>query len=276
MKSLGIVACGVFVAGSLILASPAALAQRPPHSGGGGARVAAPAGGGGGGHAQVAPRASRPSGGGYAQAVPRGSRPSGGRPVVGTAVPRGSVPGYHPPNHYPYYRPYYGGYYGYPYYGYGYGYPYYGYGYGWGWGIGLSFYYSPYWWGFGAPWYGYAPYGGYGYPYWGYGPYGSYESGYGGGGAQPAESPTGQIELKVKPKEAQVYVDGYFVGSVEDFQGWGKRLTVKAAPEPGQVHKIEFRYPGYETLSFEVSMTPGQSITYRGELTKTAQEQPKR
>jgi len=193
-------------------------------------------------------------------------------------VPRGSVPGYRPPSHYPY-RPYYGGHYGYPYYGYGY--PYWGYGYGypyygWGWGLGLSFYYDAGWWGFGLgwPWYGYAPYGSYGYaPYGSYGLYGSY-SGYGEESSRPAESPTGQIQLKVKPKEAQVYVDGYFVGSVEDFEGWGKHLTVKAAPEPGQVHKIEIRYPGYETLSFEVSMTPGQSITYRGELKKGAPEQP--
>jgi hypothetical protein len=270
MKCSGIVVCGVFVAGSLLLANPAALAQHAPHSGG--TRAVAPAGGGG--HAQAVPRASRPSGPVHAQAVPRGGRPVGGRPVVGTAVPRGSVPGYHPPyNHYPY-HPYYP-YYGYPYYGWGY--PSYGYGYGWGWGIGLSFYYSPYWWGFGSPWWnGYAPYGWYGYPYWGYGPYGSYDPNAGGSASQPAESPTGQIELKVKPKEAQVYVDGYFVGSVGDFEGWGKRLTVKAAPEPGQTHKIEFRYPGYETLSFDVSTTPGQSITYRGELKKAATEQPKR
>jgi hypothetical protein len=208
-------------------------------------------------------------GGGHVQAVPRGSRPIGSRPTVGTAVPRGSVPGYHPPYYRPYYRPYYGsGYYGYPYYGYGYGY-----GYPWGLGLGFSFYYDPFWWGFGGPWYGYGSYGWNGYGSYGYGPYGPYGYGNGGASYRSADYATGELKLKVKPKEAQVYVDGYFVGSVEDFDGWGKHLTVKAAPDPGQTHKIEIRYPGHESLSFEISMTPGQEITYRGELKKAQPEQ---
>jgi hypothetical protein len=183
--------------------------------------------------------------------------------MIGTAAPRGTV-------YRQGYRPLYPGYYRYPslYRSYYYNPFYYG-------SFGLGFYYNPFWWGFGSPWYGYGAYGWYGgdpYGWYGYSPYGGY--GYGGYGRyRPADYATGEIQLKVKPKEAQVYVDGYFVGSVEDFDGWGKRLTVKAAPDPGQTHKIEIRYSGYETLSFETSMTPGQSITYRGEMKKVQPEQ---
>jgi len=162
-------------------------------------------------------------------------------------VPRGEVK---PPDgggYYPVY-PSYPGYYP------GFGYPYYGYDY-WGFGLG-SFYYDPFWWGF-SPWYG-------GYPY---GPYGYYGYGSGGYSYRQSDQLTGEIKLKVKPKEAEVYVDGYFVGIVDDFDGAFQHLTVKS----GQPHRIEVRRPGFETLSFEVNVEPGQTISYRGEMQKTPQ-----
>jgi hypothetical protein len=130
--------------------------------------------------------------------------------------------------------------------GYGYGY---GYGYG-GFGLG-SFYYDPFWWGY-SPWYG----SGYGYGY-GYG-YGGY------GYRQSADQLTGEVKLKVQPKEAEVYVDGFFVGVVDDFDGAFQHLTVKV----GEPHRIEIRRAGYETLGFEVKVEPDQTVTYRGEMQK--------
>jgi hypothetical protein len=127
---------------------------------------------------------------------------------------------------------------------------YYGGFYPWGYGgFGLGGYYGYYdpWF---DPWYGgaggyYSPGGGY------YGPQ-YYSSGYGY---------EGQLRLKVKPTHATVYVDGYFAGSVDDFDGIFQRLRLESGP-----HRIEVRADGYEPLSFEVRILPDRTVTYDGEL----------
>ncbi len=73
----------------------------------------------------------------------------------------------------------------------------------------------------------------------------------------------GSIKLKVKPREASVFVDGYYVGIVDDFDGLFQRLHVAAGP-----HRVEISAPGYETLSFDVRVPEDETVTYRGELQK--------
>lgn len=207
----------------------------------------------------------RMSGDSAGQAVPRESRPRGDRPSTGAAVSRGSAPpnrggsdhggygGYYG-NYGGYYGNYgYGSYYGYDpfFYGFGsslrYGLPYY-------WGFGASYYYDPFYWGssYYDPSYG----GGQGM----YGPRGYYGAG--------NYRLVGDLKLKVQPKEAEVYVDGYFAGSVDDFDGVFQSLRLEAELGPGMAHRVEIRCQGYEPVSFEVRITPGHSITYRGELQK--------
>ena len=108
---------------------------------------------------------------------------------------------------------------------------------------------------------------GYGYPYYG-GFYGPYDPWY---GWYPTYAPAsytygyeGSLRLKVKPRNAEVFVDGYYVGIVDDFDGIFQRLHLDAGP-----HRIEIRAPGYETLSFDVRIDPDHTTTYRGELAKT-------
>ena len=126
----------------------------------------------------------------------------------------------------------------------------YPYGYG-AFGLGY-FYYDPY------TWYGYDPYryGG-GYPYYG-GGYGGYP--YGGYG-NSTRYEFGDLRLQVEPRHAEVYVDGYFAGHVDDFDGIFQSLTL----EDGG-HKIEIVAPGYETLEVDVRIMPGRKITYKGAL----------
>ena len=86
------------------------------------------------------------------------------------------------------------------------------------------------------PWWGYGyPYGGYGYGH-GYGlGYGSgYGYGYGGYGAYqgPTYQIYGGLRLKVKPREAEVFVDGYFAGVVDDFDGAFQQLNLDVGPAP--------------------------------------------
>lgn len=160
--------------------------------------------------------------GGPEQAVPRYSRPRGDRPVTGQAIPRSQAPPIDR-DRFRYYPSYYS-----PYrdgaFGLGY------------------FYYDPFWWtspAYGSP-YWYPPYYGYGYG-----------SGYANGG----------LRLKVRPRQAEVYVDGYYVGIVNEFDGVFQRLNLDSGP-----HRIEVRAPGYEPLVFDVRIQPGETITYRREL----------
>jgi hypothetical protein len=183
-------------------------------------------------------------------------RPHGIRPSIASPRIVGGV-GYRP-----YYRPYYYPYgrgfslgiyssFGYPY---GYAYPYFG-------------YRNPYYYGFGYP-HGYA----YPYPYYGdsYG-YGSgygYDSGVGYGYGYPGLAGTayGGLRIQGAPAKSQVFVDGYYAGIVEDFEGPFRRLNLEAG-----VHRVEIRVPGEAPLApmtFEVNIQPGQTVTYHAQLTR--------
>lgn len=179
--------------------------------------------------------------------TPAFSRPRRDRTVVGEAVPRGSVPssGGVPVGIYDSFYGY-GSFWGSPFYRdrhYGYGWPYY-----WGaFGLGY-FYYDPFWW-------SYPYYGGYGYPsYGGYG-YG----GYGGGGGYVSD--VGSLRLKVKPRHAKVFVDGYFEGYVDNFDGLLQKMKLRPGP-----HRIEVRADGFEPIMFDVNVTPGETITYKADM----------
>ena len=102
-------------------------------------------------------------------------------------------------------------------------------------------------------------YGGYYDPYNGsYDPYGGY-SGYPQSGYTSGYE--GKLQLKVKPRDASVSVDGYYVGLVDDFDGVFQRLHLEAGP-----HRMEISAPGYEPLTFDVRIEPNQTLTYHGEL----------
>jgi hypothetical protein len=171
--------------------------------------------------------------GGARVAVPRGSG-GGGRPVYPGGAGRRTV----------IVQP--RGYYGYPYYYPRYYYPYSSFYYGagyfdtfgyWGAGWGPGFGYSAY------------PYGGYGYPGYAY-------SGYGYN--------TGRVRLEVQPRDAEVFIDGYYAGQVDDFDGRLQGLTLETGG-----YSVEIRKPGWETLTFDVRVTPGRTTHYKGELIPT-------
>jgi hypothetical protein len=180
-------------------------------------------------------------------AATNGTRPRGNNPIVSTAVPRGTVP---PPS--AALSPsvvYYGGF--------------------WPWGFGGvgfgSYYgslYDPYLFALSDP---YAPYvaGSYGYGLPGYGASNDGISGYGypALGAPDPFRPDGALRLKVKPRDAQVFVDGYYAGVVDDFDGAFQRLRLSDGP-----HRIEVRAPGYGTLMFNVAIQFDETTTYEGEL----------
>ena len=201
--------------------------------------------------------------------MPPYSRARNGAPVTGYAVPRGSVATLPPIISGPvFWGP--DNWYFYP----------------WGFGgLGLGYFWDPWMW---SGYYG--GYGGYGYGYGGYpwvDPYwgGAGVGGGGGGGAYARDDdddddataaapapgtapnpldpnlPTGGLRLKVEPRDAEVLVDGFLAGRVDDFDGAMQRLRITEGP-----HRIELRAPGYESATFEVTIVVGQTTTYKTEL----------
>jgi hypothetical protein len=106
-------------------------------------------------------------------------------------------------------------------------------------------------------------YGGLGFGFYGYGA--SYDPWFYGGGYQygSANVEPGALRLKVKPREAQVSVDGFYVGIVDDFDGIFERLHLEAGP-----HRVDINAEGYEPLTFDVQVQPGRTTTYTGALLK--------
>jgi hypothetical protein len=71
----------------------------------------------------------------------------------------------------------------------------------------------------------------------------------------------GGVRIDLPQRDAQVYVGGYYVGSVDDFDGVFQQLNLEPGP-----HRIEIRAPGYEPIAFDVRVEPGRTITYRASM----------
>ncbi len=119
--------------------------------------------------------------------------------------------------------------------GFGYGHPFYG----------APYFYNPYWWGFYGGFYG----GFWGYPSFAYGPYPYY--GYPG---YAYYDPSADLRLQVTPRTAEVYVDGYLIGTVDDFDGVFQRVHM-----PLGEHEITIYAAGYRSIGQRMLLRPFQS-----------------
>ena len=113
---------------------------------------------------------------------------------------------------------------------------------------GYSRYYDP--WGYGAFGLGYLAYSPWAWSPYYYSPYGygsgaGYGGGYGYGGGPGAYGyDVGGVRLKVEPRDAEVYVDNYFAGHVDDFDGMFQSLKLDSGG-----YRIEVRKPGLHRSS---------------------------
>jgi len=260
-------AVGAALFAAMLVAAPT-LAQRHavPRSGGGG--------GGGGGGSFSGHSGGGPSGGGGGAHRPSGGGP-GGSPGHGGGGWSGG--GYH--GGYDTHRPT-GGYHhgggGHNHYYYPYYYPYYSFTFGYGWPYYYSPYYygyypySPYYYGYYRP-YGY--YGGYYPPYYGYssapsggGSYeggASYDDGYAAGGG------VGAIALRVRPKSAEVYLDGRYVGVAGSYDGYPGYLWV-----PTGTHRLELVQDGYTNLDQKIEVASGQVTELKLQMQEGVADRP--
>jgi len=72
-------------------------------------------------------------------------------------------------------------------------------------------------------------------------------------------SQSGVLELEVEPRTADVYVDGFFVGTADDVAQNG--LVLRAGR-----HWVDVRASGYETLTVQITIVAGQYSRYRRDL----------
>ena len=73
--------------------------------------------------------------------------------------------------------------------------------------------------------------------------------------------PLAVVETAVRPKRAEVRVDGEYVGEARDYNGRWDRLWLA----PG-AHVIEFALAGYQTLSRTMDLAPGAYLLLSDEL----------
>ncbi len=122
--------------------------------------------------------------------------------------------------------------------------------------------------GYGGGWY-YPGYGGYWWPYGSYGWYGGgwgYPGGWGAGGWGGGvyyhdRRDGGSLRVLVDPAEARVYVDGYYAGVVDDFDGLLQRLHVS----PGR-HEIALKLEGHKTHRMRVYVGPDATLKLHHEM----------
>lgn len=146
-----------------------------------------------------------------------------------------------------------GGYYGGGWYGY---YPrhYYYYGPYWGWGLG--------WWWDDHYWYGAYP-GRYHYPYGydrRYDRYGRYGDEYGTAGA---------LDLDVAPGRTQVWLDGRYTGTVDDFDGFPQYLWLDKG-----VYDLVLYLDGYQTIARQITVRPGAVMSIDDRLERGESVRP--
>jgi hypothetical protein len=79
----------------------------------------------------------------------------------------------------------------------------------------------------------------------------------------------GGLRFESSPGSAQIYVDGRYVGVIDDFGLSGRALDLDEG-----AHRVELRAAGYATLDFDVAITAYQTTRYRGELQRLSQEAP--
>jgi hypothetical protein len=81
------------------------------------------------------------------------------------------------------------------------------------------------------------------------------------------QRPYGYVRLDVEPSTAEVYVDGEYKGTVDDFRNAHRQLSVGS-------HRIDVVESGYRRTSFTARVTPGETTTYRTNLARAGQSAP--
>ena len=88
-----------------------------------------------------------------------------------------------------------------------------------------------------------------------YGPYPWWPSAAYGWGYNPVFDYRAEVRIQATPRDAAVYVDGFYAGVVDDFDGTFQRLPLT----PGG-HKIELFMDGFRTVKRNLYLQPGATM----------------
>jgi hypothetical protein len=80
-------------------------------------------------------------------------------------------------------------------------------------------------------------------------------------GVQPGQANSGGVSFDITPGDAELFVDGNDVGTVDQFTPTSQPLGLTAGR-----HRVEIRAQGYQTISLDVNIVAGQVIPYQGNL----------
>ena len=69
----------------------------------------------------------------------------------------------------------------------------------------------------------------------------------------------GSLRIVDAPRYAQVFVDGYYAGEVDDYDGIFQRLNLEPGPHRIEIVVDETAPP----IEFDVRIIPGETVTYR-------------
>ena len=111
-------------------------------------------------------------------------------------------------------------------------------------------FYDPFW----------GPFYSYGYPY-GYGHF----YGYPGWPYDYSPEITGSLKTEITPKQTEVYVDGYYAGVADDFDGVFQRLDTS----PGG-HAVTLHLEGYRTITRSIYVQPDSTLKLKETMEKLA------
>lgn len=79
--------------------------------------------------------------------------------------------------------------------------------------------------------------------------------GYAGYGAGQFYGPEPALRLQVSRRATEVFVDGYYVGTVDDFDGIFQRLRLA----PGE-YELTLYLPGYQTVTQQLLLQPDRTL----------------
>jgi len=78
---------------------------------------------------------------------------------------------------------------------------------------------------------------------------------------QPNQANQGGVSFEIAPGNAEVFVDGSYIGTADEFTPTTQPLGLT----PGR-HRIEIRASGYQTMAFDTEIVAGQVIPYQGTM----------
>ena len=87
------------------------------------------------------------------------------------------------------------------------------------------------------------------------------------GDASSAE--LGAVDLNVKPKNTQVYLNGHYIGVTDGFDGFPRQLWLERG-----THELTLLQPGSEPLVREFEIRPGVEFDVRHRMRPGSSEPP--